>query len=357
MLITQIYPNKRIIVKFTEKILKEKMNSKTTQSFLPDIAFIVGMGRSGTTLLTNMLNSNPTIIACPENEFIIHSFPTFYSKNFNDSKVVDSFFDMFNQNFNRVISIWKPGVELKQDISELTDKNFGNACKLAYLNYPLSQKDKKNVSWVIDKNPSYSLHIDTLNKIFPEAKFIIIVRDYRDNIISRKKYSDENVPLHKLAADWNYYYERIFKSLKKKNLPYHLIKYEDLASNPTDSLKSLCSYLNVPYSEQMLNFQDLSKELKKHAVENISKEKNEKIQRMHSNLEKKVNTERVNAFINELKPSEIGFLDYACEKLALKFGYQKHESNSSVSVFAKLQYKFSYFKTSIYGILLSFSYK
>lgn len=323
----------------------------------PQIAFIVGMGRSGTTLLTNMLNSNPEIIASPENEFVIHSYGTFHKKNFNDSKVVDSFFAMFNQNFNSAISIWKPGVELKHDIAELKDKNFGNVCKLAYLNYPLSQKDKKNVSWVVDKNPSYSFHIDTLHAIFPNAKFIVIVRDYRDNVISRKKYSDENVPLHKLAAHWNYYYERIFKSLKKNNLSYHLIKYEDLASNPTDSLKSLCSYINVPYSEQMLNFQNLSKELKKHALENVSKEKNAKIQRMHSNLEKKVNTERVNAFVNELKSPQIAFLDYACEKMAIKFGYQKHDSNSSVSVLAKLQYKFSYFKICVYGILLDLRYK
>ena len=333
------------------------MNNSNSTSFSPQIAFIVGMGRSGTTLLTNMLNSNPEIIASPENEFIIHSYRTFYKKNFSDSKVVDAFFEMFNQNFNSVISIWKPGIELKQDIAQLKDKSFGNVCKLAYLNYPLSQKDKKNVSWVVDKNPSYSLHIDTLHAIFPDAKFIVIVRDYRDNIISRKKYSDENVPVHKLAADWNYYYERIFKSLKKNNLPYHLIKYEDLANNPTDSLKSLCTYIKVPYSEQMLNFQDLSKELKKHAVENVSKEKNEKIQRMHSNLEKKVNTERVNAFVNELKSPEIAFLDYACEKLALQFGYQKHESDSTVSLLAKLQYKFSYFKTSVYGVLLNLRYK
>ena len=326
-------------------------------SSLPKIAFIVGMGRSGTTLLTNILNSNPEIIASPENEFLIHSYHIFIDKNFNDEKVVDAFIDMFNQNFNRVISIWKPRPELKSDILQLKEKSFANVCKLAYLNYPLSQKEKKNVTWVIDKNPSYSLHIDTISEIFPDAKFIVIVRDYRDNILSRRKYSDENVPIHKLASDWNYYYESIFGTLAKKNIPYHLIKYEDLASDPTEHLQSLCSYINVPYNEQMLNFQELSKEIKKHAVENVSKEKNEKIQRMHGNLEKKVNTERVNAYVNELNPKEIALLDYACEKLASRFGYAKHIPSKKTTIFDKLYYNYCYLKSSVWGILIKIKYK
>ena len=93
------------------------MTESKSVSFSPKIAFIVGMGRSGTTLLTNMLNSNPEIIACPENEFVIHSYNSFYQKDFNDEKVIDAFIDMFDHNFNRFISIWKPGSELKNEMS------------------------------------------------------------------------------------------------------------------------------------------------------------------------------------------------------------------------------------------------
>jgi hypothetical protein len=319
-------------------------------SSLPQIAFIVGMGRSGTTLLTNMLNSNAEVIASPENEFIIHSFREFEHKDFSDPAVVDAFIAMFERNFNRVISIWKPRAELRKDIAALDDKCFANVCKMVYLNYPLSEKDKTKVKWVIDKNPFYSLHIDTLHRLFPDAKFIVIARDYRDNIISRKKYSDETVPLHKLAAHWNYFYEEIFHSLKKNNLPHHFIRYEDLASDPVNALKAVCRYLNIEYSDQMLQFQELSKKQKQHAAENVSREKNEKIQRMHSNLEKAVNTERVNAFVNELDPSEIALLDYACADLAGRFGYRKFDQAVRVSFANRISYRFSRFKTGIFRI-------
>lgn len=333
------------------------MGHPNTTSISPEIAFIIGMGRSGTTLLTNMLNSHPEVIATPENEFVIHSFQAFEHQDFNNEKVVDAFIQMFDQNFNRVISIWKPGSELKRDIQTSADKSFATICKLAYLNYPLSHKEKKNVTWVVDKNPSYSMHIEKLNSLFPKAKFIVIVRDYRDNILSRRKYSDENVPIHKLAADWNYYYERIFRDLKKCGKSFHLIRYEDLAENPTDYLSGICNFIGVPYTPEMLNFQDLSKEIRKHATENVSKEKNEKIQRMHANLEKKVNTERVKAYKNELTTSEIALLDVACEDLAKKFGYKKDELNVAPGLSDKLYYRYCYLKTSVWGMLINFKYR
>lgn len=333
------------------------MSKPITSSQLPKIAFIVGMGRSGTTLLTNMLNSNPEIIASPENEFILHSYQPFLDKDFSDPLVAEAFIKMFDQNFNKVISVWKPQKELKEDILKLDEKTFSNVCKLSYLNYPLSNKSKESIKYVIDKNPSYSLHIDTLKNIFPEAKFIVIVRDYRDNILSRKKYSDENVPVHKLAADWNFYYDRIFKTLKRLNIAYHLIRYEDLANDPVNSLKELCNYIDIKYSEQMLSFQDLSKELKSHAEKTLPKEKHEKIIRMHSNLDKKVNTERVNAFKNELKPEDIGLLDFVCAEYAAKFRYNKHSPVIKASLKARLLYKYSYLKTSIYYRWIRLRYK
>src|SRR5205085_5395989 len=101
-----------------------------------------GMHRSGTTLLTNMLNSNPEVISTPENEFVLFTYRSFLNADFSDAKTLDAFLDVFNSDFNKEMSIWKPVPEVKADINKLAVKNFQNVCKLVYLNYPFAEKNK-----------------------------------------------------------------------------------------------------------------------------------------------------------------------------------------------------------------------
>lgn len=311
--------------------------NNNTHTKLPDIAFIVGMGRSGTTMLTSMLNMNEQVIATPENEFIMFSYSYFKAKNFSSVKQANFFSTIFNYDFNNVINIWKP-VGLVSKIANLKDKTFANVCKLVYLCYPLSNKNSEKVNWVIDKNPSYSLHMGVLNSIYPDAKYILIVRDYRDNIVSRKKYSDKSSSIYKLAAAWNYYYSQIFKAIDNYKLQYFIVKYEDLVEFPEKTLQGICRYLDVEYTVEMLKFQEFSKEIKKHAQSNLSEAKFTKVSNMHSNLDKEVNTERVEAFKKELSPSEIDILDAVCLKHAKTFNYKASRNNLSLKFSEKLKY-------------------
>jgi hypothetical protein len=338
--------------------MNKQQNHLHIESSLPNIAFIVGMGRSGTTLLTSMLNMNPEIISTPENEFILFSYNPYVFKNFNNPNVVKSFIDIFNYNFNNVITIWKPK-SIEKDVINLKIKSYANMCKLVYLNYPLSQKEKSVVKWVIDKNPSYSLHINKLNNVFPQAKYIVIVRDFRDNIVSRKKYSENFASIYSLAAAWNYFYYKIFKSIHKNNLSYHLVRYEDLVNFPKESLQEICNYLGVTFTDEMLRFQDFSKDLKAHAKENISDEKFKKISSMHSNLDNEVNSNRVEAYLDELSSSDISILDNVCSFYANKFNYSILENkNNKISYYKKFTYKlayaqiviFNFFKTMYYNV-------
>lgn len=328
--------------------MNKQLNDLYKDDGLPNIAFIVGMGRSGTTLLTSMLNMNPEIIATPENEFIAFSYSPFVFKDFNNPDVLKSFLNIFNFAFSSVITIWKPK-NLNNDAFQLKIKSYSNICKLVYLNYPLSQKNKQNVKWVIDKNPSYSLHINKLNTVFPNAKYIVIVRDYRDNIVSRIKYSDNFVSIYSLAAAWNYFYKKIYKSIEQNNLSFHLVRYEDLVNFPTESLQEICNYLGVTFTDEMLKFQDFAKHLKAHAKVNVSEEKFMKINSMHANLDNEVNTNRVEAYKDELSLSDISFLDYVCSKNGNKFNYSVFENNvKRISIKELLKYKSSYFQVVVF---------
>ena len=337
--------------------MSQQVSESNIDNGLPGIAFIVGMGRSGTTLLTSMLNMNPEIISTPENEFILFSYNPYVFKNFNNPKVVKSFIAIFNYNFNNVITIWKPK-SIDKDVLKLKIKSYANMCKLVYLNYPLSHKEKNLVKWVIDKNPSYSLQINKLNKVFPDAKYIVIVRDYRDNIVSRNKYSDTSVSIYNLAAAWNYFYDKIYESISQNNLSYHLVRYEDLVSFPIETLQKICNYLNVTFTEEMLKFQDFSKHLKAYAKENISEEKFKKISSMHSNLDNEVNSKRVDAYLDVLSNSDISILDYICSNYAHKFNYAKSEIKvKQISISEKIKYKLAYVQVVVFNFLKMLYYK
>jgi hypothetical protein len=313
------------------------------QGMLPDIAFIIGMGRSGTTLLTNMFNSNPEVVSTPENEFIVFSKQSFQDKDFSNEAILNSFMYMLSFDYSVVHSIWKPSSELASDIRQLKEKNFANVCKLVYLNYPFAGKEKKDIKLIVDKNPVYSLHLETLSKIYPEAKYIVLTRDHRDNVLSRKKYGDKKKSVFEFAVSWNYYYERIFSDLKKYGLKHHLVRYEDLVADPAGTLRSLCSYLGIDYSENMLEFQDLSKKIKAHVKESSSAELFDKINKMHSNLDNNVNPQRIKAYEKELTTEEIRMINYVCSHFAHRFGYLDKTDAENLNIpfswkFNKLKY-------------------
>lgn len=319
------------------------------------MTFIVGMGRSGTTMLTNILNLNPKVIACPENEFILFTAHHFKNADFTNEAIVDEFVKLFDYRFSKIISFWKPKPELKNSISSLKNKSFANVCKQVYLHYPFAKNNHENI-WIIDKNPIYSLYMDDLNQLFPESKFIVLTRDYRDNILSRKKFSDKQSSLYTLAVSWNYFYDSIFKSIHKNKLDYTLLRYEDLVGHPTESLQKLCTFLNIEFDEQMLHFQDLSKDIKTYIKQNLTDSEFRKLTTMHHNLEKTINKDRVESYIKELTADEIEILDYICSKHAKSFHYNPI-SQIKPTWLTKIRTWMSYCKLKTYYYLHSIGYK
>lgn len=292
----------------------------TAQNSLPAIAFMIGMGRSGTTLLTNMLNSHAHVVSTPENEFILFAQSHFAGKDFSDEATVNEFLDIFNYNFHTEPSIWVPGEEIRRDIKSGGYKDFADVCKLVYLNCPLAGR-KENVALIVDKNPVYSLFANNLHTLFPEAKFLVMVRNYKDNVLSRKKYAYRPTSIFELGVSWNFYYEQIFAQMRAAGIKPHIVRYEDLVTEPEPTLKKICNYLEIDFQPAMLDYKDKAQEMKKHLQEHTSGEKFKKVMEMHGNLGNDVNTARVNAHEKELSAQENAILDFLCYDKAQQFGY------------------------------------
>jgi hypothetical protein len=157
--------------------------------------------------------------------------------------------------------------------------------------------------------------------LFPEAKFLVMVRNYKDNVLSRKKYAYRPTSIFELGVSWNFYYEQIFVQLKTAGIKPFIVRYEDLVAGPESVLKKICSYLEIDFRQAMLDYKDKAQEMKKHLLDNTSGGKFKKVMEMHGNLGNDVSTARVNAHEKELSAQENAILDFICYDEALRFGY------------------------------------
>jgi len=101
-----------------------------------------------------------------------------------------------------------------------------------------------------DKSPSYISHMDLLKELFPEAKFIHIVRDVRDSCISsHKAWGTSRL---RMVQRWT---DSLPKPrLAAKNFPMDYIEvfYENLITNPEKELTNIFSFMGLDYEPEVL---------------------------------------------------------------------------------------------------------
>jgi hypothetical protein len=139
--------------------------------------FIVGVGRSGTSLLQSMLDSHPEIKFLPENFFLrnhLFSKPQYSSvEDFKNSLLRDKRFKRL-ETTEKIIT--ESYTENKPLLSNLN--LYKNIC---------NQYFNDIVKYYGDKDPRLIENIPNLVKSFNDSKIIHIFRDPRDVLLSKKK--------------------------------------------------------------------------------------------------------------------------------------------------------------------------
>ncbi|AYO17489.1 sulfotransferase [Vibrio owensii] len=212
--------------------------------------FIVGCGRSGNTLLRRVLCSTNEVTIPPESYMIPRIIKLYTIYNWMEweqlvSIVVGEFtsykeFHTWNLNTNEVI--------FEARSLNVKNRNLAGIIDVIYKNYARSNKTKEY--WG-DKTPINSLYIDKILKIYPNAKFIHLVRNPLDTTLSyvncglKENYKDAAL----FWKDSNLAVEKI-KSRKKES--FVTVYYEDFVTNPKENLRKICSHIGIRYSDEML---------------------------------------------------------------------------------------------------------
>ena len=225
--------NDVIFFKNLKKGFNKKLFTKFKNTGNPNKTpiFIVGMFRSGTTLIEQILSSHSKVYGGGESKVLFQAISNFLKFDLKSSLL---------KNLND----YKPSI-------------FENIGKL-YIS--VAKKFQPNFEHITDKQPLNFRWIGFIKLALPNAKIIHCIRNPIDNCLSiYKNYFDfDDNPyaydLAELAQHYNLYTDlmRFWHSI----LPGFIydVSYEELIKNQKDQTKKLLNYCNLNWEENCMNF-------------------------------------------------------------------------------------------------------
>ncbi len=218
------------------------------------VFFIVGRGRSGSTLLRSLFDAHPRVMIPLESRFVQYLYYNYPIKERWSLETTIRALDDLESGFEP-LSLNRDSLmeELEKHASDLS---LERVCKLIYL-HSHSEFPKEEIQILGDKNPRYTFFTPQLLKLFPNAKFIHLVRDYRDNIVSVQragKLIKESGNTYFAMGRWSLYNRFVVKYQKKYPDRFARVRFEELIKDPELVMKNLCAFLELDYYPEILNY-------------------------------------------------------------------------------------------------------
>lgn len=212
--------------------------------------FFVGAGRSGTTLVRAIFNAHPDMAVPDESNFVsvLARMRARYegSEGFAESLFLN---DLFEQRRFRRWRLSKEDVQIAFDLQPPAD--FAEAVRAVFALYA-RRNGKRRYG---DKTPSYVLHVSLLADLFPESRFIHVIRDGRDVALSMLDVDFGPRSVGGAAQLWKAHV-KAGRDAGDRLGPsrYQEIRYEDLLEDPEAAVASLCRFIDLPFDPDMLRY-------------------------------------------------------------------------------------------------------
>ena len=220
------------------------------------VLFVAGSPRSGTTLVSRMLQLYYGYGMGPEGHWILEYVKR--TKSFGDlenddnarrliaSILREEMFQIVRENYPPVNG-HKVDVTVEMVWGLLSDRTYPGVV-LAVLAALTRELGKSNVG---NKNPGFARDLGTLYSLFPDAKYLFVMRDGRDVALSMMKQPWGQQSWYANARFWAdtcAAYERFKTQVRKDQLL--LIRYEDLLTDPDETASRLDAFLDNQLSAE-----------------------------------------------------------------------------------------------------------
>jgi sulfotransferase family protein len=216
-----------------------------------DVFFVCGAPKSGTTWLQRILDAHPEVCCSGEGHFITRfSVPV--------AKVVNA--------YNRDLGVEARLVYEDQPYYGGIDQDEFDEVVRGFILKRMRARAGAETRWIGDKTPSYTRNLTELNRLFPAAKIIHIVRDPREVAVSRMAFNkragakDACTPgaeqhretLESAVESWIAAVTAVDVFAKTRPGLVHELRYRDLHDDPIGESERLFRFLGAAAPQVLL---------------------------------------------------------------------------------------------------------
>jgi hypothetical protein len=222
----------------------QNTNASVTTRFEGPL-FVLSVWRSGSSLLYTLLNQHSQIALLYEAD--LPRLHRFLSGGFQTGAWRERW-EFWNQGPSR------HGIAIESMPAVVPD-----AWKATRIVYQDFARRKQAIIWG-EKTPHWFDCPMRMAGEFPDARFIFLWRDVNAILKSvagaaRTERFFQKAGFTQRVLVGNENLRRASEALKARGRPVHEINYEDLTSNPSESMRQICRFLDVPFEERMISIE------------------------------------------------------------------------------------------------------
>ena len=226
-------------------IVPSFLRRDTTRDPVP---FVVGMNRSGTTLLRMMLDAHPDLTIPPETHFVPDTIKAAKQDGASPESVLEAMkahrewgdFEISDE-------------EMLSRFAALPEFRPGPAVRSFYEIYAERQGKPRYG----EKTPTYVQKMKLIQRALPEARFCHVIRDGRDVALSVLDRTVRDLTAGDVAKRWQ---KKVTKARDDSpSLNHYMeIRYEDLIIDTEPVLRKVCDFFELPWQDELLTYHERS---------------------------------------------------------------------------------------------------
>ncbi len=214
------------------------------------VPFVVGMNRSGTTLLRMMLDAHSQLTIPPETHFV----PDLIRACRQDGATPENALDAIKEN-REWGDFGFSDDEVLGWFGALDPLDAGDAVRCFYGAYAERVGKPR---WG-DKTPKYVRNMPLIQRALPEVRFVHVIRDGRDVALSVLDRTVRDIDAAHVAGRWKKKVEKA-REVAPRLDHYLEIRYEDLIRDTEPVLRKVTDFAELEFEPAMLDYHERSGE-------------------------------------------------------------------------------------------------